>query len=472
MKVDSPNILLITIDCLKYDHLGCYGYHRNTSPNIDKLASKGVVFREAISNGGNTAHAFPALLTSTLPPVDWNEYKTIMRRHATAAEILRKNGYLTAAFHCNVYVSRFFHYDTGFDTFNDNFYNPGLRAKHVRLEAALNVALSKSWRKLILPILAVPNEWVWSVFHAAKGAPIIPAEQLSKQAASWLKEHDDKFFLWLHYMDAHAPYMPPQEYSRQLLNRRLSRYKMSRLYQKQGRRPAQMSASDIETLKGLYDACIRYVDDAIGELLEQIEGQLENTIIIITADHGDEFGEHFTFGHGMLYEGVIHVPLIIIGPGIRPGDSVDGQVCHMDIAPTIMDLVGENIPDSFYGESLLPLIERPRKSARGAISTLSVPARQQRAIAYRTPGFKYIKTEAINDIAFEGVILSEEVYNLKDDPGEKVNLNNLETREVQEFKFDATKSISWFKQQKKKEFTEFEVERLRKRVRKLPNLRH
>ena len=120
----APNIILITIDSLRYDHLGCYGYHRNTSPNIDALAARGVKFMQAISNGGNTAYAFPSILASALPPLGKTESKAGFKASATLSGLLRSDGYSTAAFHSNPLLSHFYGYGEGFDIFDDSFHHP------------------------------------------------------------------------------------------------------------------------------------------------------------------------------------------------------------------------------------------------------------------------------------------------------------------------------------------------------------
>ncbi|MHA1833105.1 MAG: sulfatase-like hydrolase/transferase, partial [Candidatus Baldrarchaeia archaeon] len=126
---EQLSIILITIDSLRVDHLRCYGYHRNTSPNIDSLASKGALFLQAVSNGGGTPEAFPSILASTLPPVRAEEYAIILKERSTIAEILKERGYNTGAFHSNPYLSKFFHYDKGFDTFDDSMSRLGLIRK-------------------------------------------------------------------------------------------------------------------------------------------------------------------------------------------------------------------------------------------------------------------------------------------------------------------------------------------------------
>lgn len=460
------NVILITIDCLRSDHLGCYGYQRGTSPNIDELASKGTLFKQAISNGGNTAHAFPSMLASVLPPLDWDEYRTIMLRHTGLAEILRGYEYRTAALHSNVYLSRFFNYNVGFDLFNDNFFNPTITARRTQARATLSV-LSKSWLRKLRPLLRVSNEWFWSIFFAVNGAPFVAAEQLTTEAVSWIASHSDKFFLWVHYNNVHAPYMPPQEYLSQLCGRRMSRYRMSRLYQNMGRRPKRMSVSDIEAIRDLYDASILHVDYTVGRLLKMAESRLENTLIIITADHGDEFGEHGMFGHGVLYDGIIHVPLIMVGPGIKASAVVDEQVCHLNIAPTILDVLGVRKPATFCGASLKPLLEGRAKSSNAVISTASSSARGGIFFAYRTPEFKYIRTVRSHN---EEPVPQDEVYDLRNDPGEMRNIHDSDIDAVREFKLAAKAGLSKFREFKVAEATNLEKQRIKAKLGRLQKL--
>jgi len=457
-----PNILLITIDSLRFDHLGCYGYGKDTSPNIDALVTKGTLFTEAISNGGNTPFSFPAMLASALPPLDVNECEVIMQRHASLAELLHRAGYRTAAFHSNPFLSRFYGYDKGFDVFQDNL--GALSLKNMRQWLMVHI-FSKPPRKALFNLLAKLDKYLESFAFAIRGRPIVSAQQISRQAISWLKSHDDPFFLWLHYMDVHNPYVPPQRYVRQFHGQHINRYTMNRLWQKMLARPPQLLPYEVETLKNLYDAEIKYVDDAIGWLLDKSGSRLEDTIIIVTADHGEEFGEHGKFSHQTLYNGVIHVPLIITGPGVEAGGIVREQVSLIDLAPTIAELVGLKKVSTFCGESLLPLMMQEKRAAKGAVSIWSDPQPPQRLFAYRTSGWKYISTRSATT---PEVVLAEEVYNLRDDPGESVNLDSLQTDKVRRFKLEATNTLLQLKKAKLEVVTTLERERIKKKIKKLP----
>lgn len=467
---EMPNVLLITIDSLRFDHLGCYGYHKNTSPNIDRLASKGTLFLEAVSNGGCTTHAFPSLLASALPPLDENEWRTIMQQHTTLAELLHQAGYCTAAFHSNPYLSRFYNYGKGFDTFEDNLRRTSPRNLR-RLMGQILAMGHRLPKPLIEPFLRpLANlEMLPEVLSLLiRGRPIITAQQISQQAISWLKSPNGNFFLWLHYMDVHIPYMPPQKYVEQFHGHWGNRYEMTRLYRKMIIKPAQVSISELERLNNLYDADIKYVDDAIGWLLDKAGSQLENTIIIVTADHGDEFGEHGKFSHRTVYDGLLRIPLILTGPGIKTGSTVREQVSLLDLAPTVVDLVGLGKVNTFHGESLVPLMKGEAMVTKGVISTtVSLIRPKPTIVAYRTPRWKYIRTESLNR---EESALREELYDLRNDQGETKNLHGAGIEAARKFELEAKNKVSQFKQLKIEERTLYEKERVKVSLKKLGKL--
>lgn len=474
MKVDAPNVILLTIDCLRFDHLGCYGYSRDTSPNIDKLASRGALFLEAISNGGKTSYSFPSILASALPPLEEDEDREILRRSTTWAELLKETGYHTAAFHSNPGLVRPFNYGKGFDVFDDSLGKMGAAPQQKRkLERKLVTRLKplKALRfgRLVVGFLA--KLWrlsdVFPSFMA--GRSIIRGEELTRRALQSLAAHRGKFFLWLHYMDVHCPYMPLPKYLSQFRTQPVSRRKMVTLFHKMLENPSQLSPSEVTTLVDLYDADIKYVDDAVGLLLDSLATDLPNTIVIVTADHGEEFGEHGKFSHQTLYDGLVHVPLIMAGPGIKDGTLVKQQASLIDLAPTIASLVGIDNARSFRGESLLPVIKGKREATTGTISTTSSTASQpgRMLISYRIPGWKYIRTESLDA---SDVVLAEEVYDLRSDPGETRNLHGVDIEEAKRFELEARNKLLEFKQLKSEEKTAYEKQRIKAKLKKLEKL--
>ncbi len=458
MPVPRPNIILITIDSLRSDHLGCYGYHRNTSPNIDSLASRGVLFREAISNGGHTPDAFPAILASVMPQVD--RAGAVSGPETTLAEQLKEAGYQTASYHSNPFLSRYYGYGRGFDTFSDSMGELSLikgriwMISQAKRRGGLTAKAIGKLARILRPIL----------FHFVR-RPIITAEGITNQGLTWLKEHREGFFLWLHYMDVHHPYLPQAKYLREFRSQPISRKKMARLYRKMLKDPGKLSSSEVATLVDLYDADIRYVDDCIGSLLDSLGEELADTVVIVTADHGDEFGEHGRYGHQSLYDGIVRVPLIMAGPGIKGGIVVKQQVSLIDLAPTITDLVGLDSVTHFQGQSLLPVMKGQESTPRGTICILNKSDWGRRFIAYRTPNWKYIRTESLDEAS---TVLSEEVYDLRNDPQEGHNLHGSE--EARAFELEAVNRILEFKQLKREAKTANEMERIRARLKKIPKL--
>ena len=470
MEINAPNVVLLTIDCLRFDHLGCYGYSRDTSPNIDKLASRGALFLEAISNGAKTPYSFPSILASALPPLTQNEDREILRRSITLAQLLKEAGYHTAAFHSNPCLARPFNYGKGFDTFDDSLGKmDAARQQKFKLQMKLIMRLKplKALRfgRSVVDFLAKLWRLPDSFSFLITGPPIVRGEELTRRALQWRAAHRGKFLLWLHYMDVHRPFMPLPKYLSQFRTQPVSRRKMVTLFHKILEKSSQLSPSEAATLVDLYDADIKYVDDAVGRLLDSLGSDLPNTIVVVTADHGEEFGERGKFGHETLYDGLVHVPLIMAGPGIKGGTLVKQQVSLIDLAPTIADLLGIDDTPSFHGESLLPVVKGERQTTNATISVNLEPGR--RLIAYRTPGWKYIQTESrdTND-----VVLAEEVYDLTNDPGETRNLHGVDIEEAKRFELEAKSKVSQFKQLKSEEKMAYEKQRIKAKLNKLGKL--
>lgn len=308
---DRPNVILISIDTLRADHLSCYGYSRQTSPNIERLASDAVLFDTAIAQAPWTLPSHMSIFTALYASHHGVSTRgdRLARRFTTLTEILKNAGYRNAAFTGGAYVSESYGYQ-GFDLF-------------------------RSRRESV-------------------------AETFSK-ALSWLKANADKgpFFLFLHTYEVHVPYDPPSEY-----DRFSDRYydgivdvegHMGKYY-KDIR--SEMTDEDLDYVIGKYDGEILFVDTVMGRLLDEIEarGLIESTIIVFTSDHGENFHHPGApIGHHSFYEPVVRIPLLIRAPGLPRGVVVEQQVESIDIMPTILELVGlPAIPSD--GVSLVDLI--------------------------------------------------------------------------------------------------------------------
>lgn len=434
-RANAPNVILITIDALRRDHLGCYGYHRNTSPSIDKLASKGALFLQAISNGGGTFEAFSSIFGSILPPVSHNQYRKVIKKNLTITELLKQSGYNTAAFHSNPWLSRYFNYDKGFDIFDDSMkLGASLQQRQSRRVLSKSTGRSSLLNKLFnLSILLNP--------------PFTRAEKLNRKAIAWLQTNQKPFFLWVHYMDTHHPYMPLAKYRNQFCYKPMSHLGMLRLLRSTSMHPDNLSEDKVNKLIGLYDASIKYIDDAIGLLLKKL--QLDKTLVIIAADHGEALGERGRIGHSLLYEEVIHIPLIIAGPGIQGGLKFRRMVNSLDIAPTIADVLNLDDAGCFQGMSLRHLIS----GRTGKESTISVALGQRKEgflFSYRTEKWKYIQTMGIG----------KELYDLESDPSERFNL--YEEGKAKEFESAISEFISRSKEVNEHKQLQSKIQKLKK----------
>jgi arylsulfatase len=314
MNESPPNIILLSADALRADHLSCYGYHRETSPVLDNLAEESIRFTNAYSASSHTREAVPALLTGEYPDVAVDsEYHLASD---TVASALSEEGFATAGFHSNPFVSRAYGFDQGFDVFDDD-----LHLGQHKLIALAQRALDKLRNR-----------------HYAR------AEEINERSLQWLDSLDDGecYFVWNHYMDTHGPYEPPSEYATLWANHGLSGRDAQSLYQRAIDEPDSITDDERQLLLDLYDAEIRYNDEYIGQFLNTLRerGLLEESLVIVTADHGDAFGEHGYYEHPRyLHDEITHVPLFVRPPGGGDGD-VDEPASTLDVAATIEDAVG------------------------------------------------------------------------------------------------------------------------------------
>ena len=445
----ADNVILITIDSLRADHLSCYGYQKATTPNLDELAKNGILFTQAFANAAGTAPSFPSILTSSyLLQYPYSAHLSPQR--LLLSEVLQKQGYITGAVHSNPYLSRFYGYNRGFETFTDFLFdNYGVKDKinwQTRRSGSFGFRLGRQIKgvfgesSFIYRILSRLYLRVVTRIVGRSKLNIVSkyakAEIINREAISWLESRgNNKFFLWLHYMDVHRPYMPKLEYIKQIrsslpeerriwtLNKKLFKYVGVHI------NPKDISEEEFELIIDLYDAGIRYTDEAIGFFLKEITkiGLLDNTLVIVTADHGEEFLEHGDVAHGpKLYDELLHVPLIFYAPGLGEGMVINDLVSLIDLAPTIGDILNIGKPEKWIGESLLPLIKgKERRIDNGVIS--EVLAGGKRKTAYRTKKWKFILDEEK-----EGKE-NYELYNLEEDPKESHDIADKRADLVKEF---------------------------------------
>jgi arylsulfatase len=310
--VERPNVILLLIDALRADHLGAYGYERDTSPNLDALAERGVRFTSAVSPSSATRVSMASLWTGAFPSRHQvaSRVKALPERFVTAAELAKQAGYRTAAFCPNPNLDRSYGHAQGWDVYVDRALRP-----------------RRGWGP------------AWWRFETAK--------RIHELALRFLDmDPDSPFLLWLHYRDVHGPYVPPPDY---LGHFRSDTRRPLGPEERERRHRYLTLADDRNDLRHYidrYDDEIRYTDDQIGEFLAALEsrGLLEDTFVIVASDHGEEFLDHGGWNHGeTLFEEMLHVPLIIVGPGLEARIE-ERPVSTLSLYATIAGWIGAEAP--------------------------------------------------------------------------------------------------------------------------------
>jgi arylsulfatase A-like enzyme len=353
-------IFLITIDCLRGDFVGCINKQSRLTPNIDRLAADSLVFTKAFANGPGTNQSFPAILTSTYFLIHGGMH--LRPHYITLAETLRRKGFKTAAFHSNAFLSRSLGWNYGFTEFYD-FMN-GLKSPSALITRKQNLKnivnwLSKTFRLNRFTYIQYLLKKYYYKF-ADFQIPYLDAKELNNHVIKWLQtKKPEKLFLWIHYMDPHVPYIPPEKYLSDFSSRQDAfKYNCSINFEK-------IAEKDLEILRNLYVGEVKYVDEYIGQLWRYLEENnlLEDALIILLADHGHAFMEHDRFGHAfdILYNEVLHVPLLIYG--LKESKQIDFPVQLLDISPTILELLNIEKPSSFIGDSFLHTLNDKQQSS-------------------------------------------------------------------------------------------------------------
>jgi arylsulfatase A-like enzyme len=324
-------IILISLDTLRADHLGTYGYRRNTSPSIDAFAKESVVFENAVVQAPNTLPSHMSIMTSLYPSSHevGRQSFPLADEHLTLAELLGEGGYQTAAFTDGGFVSKIFGFDHGFDIYDD---------------------------------------------QGGGFTNILP------KVKKWLDMNKAKpFFLFIHSYDIHSPYNPPLPYNSMFHN---FPYAGSHIPSNQtlglaNKNELNLNNEDLSHFIALYDGGIRYTDEKIGEFLSYLKdsGLAKQSLIIITSDHGEAFKEHGRLLHRQLYyRPNLHVPLIIRIPKYPKKEiRIKNLVRSIDLLPTILDITALPTHPKAQGESLLPLIKRQRSYVNQFLWKISHP---------------------------------------------------------------------------------------------------
>ena len=287
------NVVLVTIDTLRADRLGCYGYAQVATPNLDRLAQSGTLFENAVTHTPLTAPSHASIFTGTYPTVhkvrDTGGF-VLQGPHATLAEILQRNGWATAAFVGASVLKKGFGFNRGFAVYDDQMpkLEPGRPAGDYAERRAGEVV---------------------------------------DKAVEWLQSQGGRpYFLWVHVFDPHSPYDPPSPFREQYRGR-------------------------------AYDGEVAYTDRELGRLFDAIARKSggENTLVVVLSDHGESLSEHGEYSHGVfLYDATLRIACVMSGPGIPKSMRVKQQARAIDVLPTILELIGGNPPAGVQGGSLVP----------------------------------------------------------------------------------------------------------------------
>jgi arylsulfatase A-like enzyme len=343
----GPNIVIVTLDTVRAANLSLYGYTRRTTPHLERLGARGLVFDRAFSTAPWTLPSHGSMFTGRWPHELSATYTTALDgTYPTLAEYLAAHGYRTAGFAANLgYCS----HETGLGRGFHHYEDYGRSAGQIAASSTLVKTIADNFRLRRL----IQNDE-----HLNR----ITGAQLNQRALSWLSARDHSpFFLFLNYFDAHEPYLPPPPYDRQFgPGRAHGRHSpLNHWLWNRAVRHGNMGEAERREEIDAYDGALAYVDRQIGELLDAFERRdlLNNTVVIITSDHGEEFGEHGIYEHGYsLYRAGLHVPFLIVAPGRVPvGQRLTTPVSLRDLAATVADLAGLKAGSPFPGTSLAGL---------------------------------------------------------------------------------------------------------------------
>jgi len=321
------NVLLITIDTLRADHLGCYGYRRPTSPRMDGLTRRGTVFDQAYTYWPKTRGSFVALLTGK--PASRTGYskvhQVLLDLNLTLASVLRGAGYETAAVVDNPNVAARLGYAKGFDSYRETWEEKSLLTETEK------------------------------------------ARSITEDAVRRLRDAraERPFFLWLHYVNPHAPYTPPAPFDTAFLDDAArAGPRLAVVPGLHGGIPKQWAVPGQDRLGyyvAQYDGEIAAVDQEVGRVLDALDSSAAkaNTLVVVTSDHGESLGEHdYFFDHGEdLFDPCLRIPLVMVAPGAPGGRRSDALASTLDIVPTVLDAVKVSYPPDLAGESLLRVVQ-------------------------------------------------------------------------------------------------------------------
>lgn len=397
---NRPPVVLIVLDTVRADHLTVYGYQRDTDPNIARFASRSLVFEHAVMPGDMTLTSHASIFTG-----QWVSHHGTVETHpvlpqkaTTLAEILRGAGYTTVGIAANCgWLGPSHGLDQGFQSWDTRC---GVSPFHGIGKVFLRTSLQEVLRRAAFPEHAA---WEWRSAASITDEAIATLDRLAPTHAP--------FLLFLNYMDVHRPIDPPERY-RRMFPGRIPGFDMevdwTALNREVHAGHHAVTRRERAELVSQYDGALAYLDGQVGRLLARLHdlGLLDRSLVIITADHGESFGAHGTFGHGdSVYQEEVRVPMIVKLPGQHEGRRIPGRVSGVDVLPTVAALLGLQVPPGVDGRSMLSPDRDPGRAVISA--SYGREGLQARAVFWR------------HDKLVKRVGHSPELYRLDLDPREQ-----------------------------------------------------
>lgn len=381
-KTPPESVVIIVIDTWRADRFAVDGRGAKTAPHLAAWSRRGTVFTRAVAASPWTGPSVASIVTGRYPDeLGMRDLDDPLPRSATTlGELFQQAGWETAAIVSNGYIAPWFGHDQGYGF----FYKEDYRGED---DGPL---------------------------------PVFTASRVTDKALEWIQSVDGRFFLYVHYTDPHDPYLPPAEYRERFAGAGDELDEALLHDQLFARQP--LTAGEFRGVEAMYDASVAFADQEIGRLLEQLS---EETLVVITGDHGEEFLDHGAFLHGhTVFEELVHVPLLIAGPGVCSGKTNDEIVSHVDIGPTIVDLTGIPGFGDATGRSLSSSLRRGRSSRASPIVFSVREYGKAKLIGARQDSWKVIYDEP-NDRAA--------LFDLSSDPGELKNIAATHPKVLAEF---------------------------------------
>ncbi|TKX40352.1 sulfatase [Halorubrum sp. CGM4_25_10-8A] len=344
------NVLLITVDSLRMDSIP----EEDTQVTLfeEIIDGPSVSFESVFATGPGTTPSFPAMLTGTMP-LSYGGLGPLLDTRPKLASYLQKSDLETAGFQCNPFLSNYFNYDIGYDVFKD-YQNPLMGIATKIFPRGIEINNPKFQR--IDDVLHITDA-IKKSYQLVKGKPrpYVSAEVITDDTIKWLDKMAQPFFCWTHYMDVHHPCFPPEEYRKRYDMTDVTQTDVSEWYSALLREPETLSQEEICTLRTLYKAAIEYTFDQIGRIITHLKdtGRYDDTLIIITSDHGELFGEYGQYGKPeRMYDELLRVPLVIENGPDYLKDAKNDLVSLLDIPPLIHDALGLDVPAEYEGRIL------------------------------------------------------------------------------------------------------------------------